>query len=148
MGLLSEKIEHIVVLMQENRSFDSMLGMLYPKSSSFNGLSGQETNPLEGKPNVPVWCTNDTSHASMSIPKLDPGETWDDMNVQLFGVHGTPGDQPPSMDGFVANDEIQAALDQPLNDFQVFLHDVAAHLPSTPQTNNKEGLIKSIEKHL
>lgn len=37
-------IDHIVVLMLENRSFDSMLGKLYPKSPSFEGLEGSEQN--------------------------------------------------------------------------------------------------------
>ena len=40
-----EGIEHVVVLMLENRSFDCMLGALYPKSAGFEGLSGAETNP-------------------------------------------------------------------------------------------------------
>lgn len=49
-----DKINNIVVLMLENSSFDNLLGKLYPKSSSFDGLSGQESNPdLEGHP-VPV----------------------------------------------------------------------------------------------
>jgi phospholipase C len=39
------KIDHIVVLMLENRSFDSMLGKLYPKSATFDGLDGTEQNP-------------------------------------------------------------------------------------------------------
>jgi phospholipase C len=33
------KIDHIVVLMLENRSFDSMLGKLYQKSATFDGLA-------------------------------------------------------------------------------------------------------------
>jgi phospholipase C len=37
-------IRHVVVLMLENRSFDCMLGMLYPKSADFDGLSGEESN--------------------------------------------------------------------------------------------------------
>jgi phospholipase C len=40
-----QKIDHIVVLMLENRSFDSLLGTLYPKSDSFEGLNGTEQNP-------------------------------------------------------------------------------------------------------
>ena len=44
MGSL-QKIDHIVVLMLENRSFDSLLGTLYPKSDSFEGLTGNEQNP-------------------------------------------------------------------------------------------------------
>jgi hypothetical protein len=33
-----DHINHIVVLMLENRSFGSMLGMLYPASARFDGL--------------------------------------------------------------------------------------------------------------
>jgi phospholipase C len=43
MGSL-QKIDHIVVLMLENRSFNSLLGTLYPKSDSFEGLTGDEQN--------------------------------------------------------------------------------------------------------
>ncbi len=32
-------IEHIVVLMLENRSFDNILGNLYPQSPQFEGLN-------------------------------------------------------------------------------------------------------------
>src|SRR5262252_10863521 len=39
------QIDHIVVLMLENRSFDSMLGKLCPKSATFDGLDGTEQNP-------------------------------------------------------------------------------------------------------
>ena len=103
MGILSEKIEHIVVLMQENRSFDSMLGTLYPKSPKFNGLSGHETNPQQGQPDVSVWTSDATDTLSMKIPDPDPGESWDDMNMQLFGLNETAGEQPPPMNGFVNN---------------------------------------------
>jgi phospholipase C len=50
------KIEHVVVLMLENRSFDSMLGRLYPKSDAFDGLSGSECNP--GPDGQPVFVNN------------------------------------------------------------------------------------------
>jgi phospholipase C len=40
-----EGVEHVIVLMLENRSFDCMLGKLYPKSAAFEGLSGHEINP-------------------------------------------------------------------------------------------------------
>ena len=39
-----ESIDHIVVLMLENRSFDHMLGFLYDKSDRFEGLDGTESN--------------------------------------------------------------------------------------------------------
>ena len=45
------QINHIVVLMLENRSFDHMLGFLYtaqgnksPAGNPFDGLSGSESN--------------------------------------------------------------------------------------------------------
>ena len=38
-------IEHVVVLMLENRSFDTMLGWLYPGREDFDGLTGKEANP-------------------------------------------------------------------------------------------------------
>jgi phospholipase C len=58
MGAL-EGIEHVIVLMLENRSFDCMFGELYPKSASFEGLDGSEGNPFR-KPDgtiatVRVW---------------------------------------------------------------------------------------------
>ena len=53
-GLAS--VNHVVVLMLENRSFDHMLGFLYPGNLSpsgqpFDGLTGTESNPgSDGKP--------------------------------------------------------------------------------------------------
>ncbi len=45
-------INHIVVLMLENRSFDHMLGLLYsasgnvsPRGQPFEGLTGKESTP-------------------------------------------------------------------------------------------------------
>ena len=46
-GLLP-KIEHVVVLMLENRSFDCMLGYLYPKPR--NRLQHSIRNPLWALP--------------------------------------------------------------------------------------------------
>jgi phospholipase C len=103
MGILSDKIEHIVVLMMENRSFDCMLGGLHSKSPEFEGLSGTETNPLHGHPDVFIWSDNGTDSEPMSIPTPDPGELWNDINMQLFGLDGKPGNQAPSMKGFVNN---------------------------------------------
>jgi len=52
MGQL-QSINHIVVLMLENRSFDCLLGKLYPKSDTFEGLSGSEQNPDADGANPP-----------------------------------------------------------------------------------------------
>lgn len=99
MGILSDKIEHIVVLMLENRSFDSMLGGL----PGVDGLSGKESNPLQGAGSIRVWSEANTDIDAMSIPTPDPGELWDDINMQLFGLGATPNKRPPPMNGFVNN---------------------------------------------
>ena len=39
-----QSIEHFVVLMLENCSFDNLLGGLYPKSKDFDGVDGSESN--------------------------------------------------------------------------------------------------------
>jgi phospholipase C len=65
-----EDVAHIVVLMLENRSFDCMLGKLYPKSAEFDGLSGTEANEdLDGTP-VVVWNSGDTNKASITTGRL------------------------------------------------------------------------------
>ena len=103
MGTLSDKIEHVVVLMLENRSFDCILGGLYPESASFDGLSGTESNPLHDGTDIRVWKNGNLDVKSMSIPDPDPGELWTDINMQLFGLDGRPGSQIPPMNGFVNN---------------------------------------------
>jgi len=103
MATISDKIEHIVVLMLENRSFDSVLGKLYPTGPGFDGLTGNETNPLYGGGDVEVWNNPGLDTKSMSIPDPDPGELWNDINMQLFGLGRKPGIGVPHMDGFVDN---------------------------------------------
>jgi phospholipase C len=44
------KIEHLVVLMMENRSFDYMFGFLKSNSWPIDGLNGNETNPTARAP--------------------------------------------------------------------------------------------------
>jgi phospholipase C len=64
------QIEHVIVLMLENRSFDNMLGLLYPKSPGFDGLAGIECNlNMNGKA-VPVWNSpgSDGKHSLFRIP--------------------------------------------------------------------------------
>jgi phospholipase C len=115
MGQL-QNINHIVVLMLENRSFDSLLGTLYKNSATFEGLSGTEQNPnAQGAP-VVVWNNPGSDEATMRIPDPDPGELWTDINMQLFGnVAPAPGGVP-TMAGFVQNYLAQ----QPLNSQAVY----------------------------
>jgi phospholipase C len=103
-----DQIEHVVVLMLENRSFDCLLGKLYPASADFDGLTGNESNPdAHGNP-VQVWNSPGTDPAAMTIPTPDPGELWVDMNTQLFGTQTVPAPPMPTMLGFVKNYLAQA----------------------------------------
>jgi phospholipase C len=94
-------IEHVVVLMLENRSFDCMLGKLYPSDPSFEGLRGSESNLWLNQP-VTVWPVSGDALdlRTACIPDPDPGELFSDMNMQLFDgpVQGTA-----AMSGFVQN---------------------------------------------
>ncbi|MET1028124.1 MAG: alkaline phosphatase family protein [Dongiaceae bacterium] len=101
-----EGIEHVVVLMLENRSFDCMLGKLYPASAGFAGLTGKETNLYtrsDGTVPVAVWASKAIDKVAATVPDPDPGELFADMNEQLFGVNQQRSLAPPGMSGFVAN---------------------------------------------
>ena len=61
-----QSINHIVVLMLENRSFDCLLGTLYPTSNSFEGLNGTEQNPDANGAPVLVWNSRGTDETTAS----------------------------------------------------------------------------------
>lgn len=102
-----QKIEHIVVLMLENRSFDNMLGYLGasdPGGQKVNGVANKKLSnpipeyarPANGIKSVPVGIETD-----MTNPNPDPGEEYAHVNTQLFGEvipeqnHYKPFDRPP-----------------------------------------------------
>ena len=91
------RIQHVVVLMLENRSFDSMLGRLYPPDGSFNGLTLNESNQYGMT--YGVWNDPHMTPAIACIPDPDPGELFEDMNVQLFGNRDRTG-KTANMSGF------------------------------------------------
>jgi phospholipase C len=97
-------IEHVIVLMFENRSFDNVLGGLYPQKSqqgSYYGLKGNEWNPNPRSNNEPVYVwQGPTGHSTMVMPYPDPGELFSDMHEQIYG---SSGKGPETMQGFVAN---------------------------------------------
>ena len=120
-------IDHVVVVMFENRSFDNLLGCLYEPGEveSFEGVLGKElSNP------IPEWAEHGADRRfvpygvanNMDTPNPDPGEEFQHINTQLFGRIDPPGnrgappgdmvapfnapDDPhrtPTMDGFVAD---------------------------------------------
>ena len=96
-----EGIEHIVVLMLENRSFDCMLGKLNPSGPGFEGITDDLAN-YYGATRYPVWKSETLDETAACIPNVDPGESFDDMNEQLFGARDKVT-EPASMNGFVQN---------------------------------------------
>ena len=96
-------IEHVVVLMLENRSFDSMMGKLHDGRADFRGLAGTEANDwhaTDGSPTrtVPVWNDPGMTATLAVIPDPDPGESFKDIAMQREGLFlDTP------MGGFVDN---------------------------------------------
>jgi len=106
---LTAQIEHVVVVMLENRSFDNVLGGLYPdksKSGEFRGLCGDESNPLDphdpSKGRVTVFQGPDDP-ATWITPYPDPGELFSDMNEQIFGTATPDAHTPATMQGFAWN---------------------------------------------
>ncbi|RQH00613.1 alkaline phosphatase family protein [Paraburkholderia dinghuensis] len=89
-------IQHIVVLMLENRSFDNVLGHLRPAGPTFDGLDGAD---CAGNDGIAPWTTPPDADGS-TMPDPDPGESFDDINAQLFNG---PVTGVPPMSGFVSN---------------------------------------------
>jgi phospholipase C len=100
-------ISHVVVLMLENRSFDCMLGTLYPASDHFDGLTLNETNPLHtadgGTQTIRIWNSDALTAEAVCVPDPDPGELFTDIHMQIHGISNIPGQNGPTMSGFVDN---------------------------------------------
>src|ERR1035437_335930 len=102
-------IKHVVVLMLENRSFDSMLGMLYQSNDGFDGLTGTELNtwhkPDGSTLDINVWTGPTLTAQNACIPDPDPDELFPDIHMQIHGLtaYNTPNEGAPTMGGFVDN---------------------------------------------
>jgi phospholipase C len=103
-------IDHIVVLMLENRSFDHMLGFLYadsnnvsPAGQTFEGLTGKESNPgATGAADTAFKIAPGQPHTYYQ-PGADPGEGYAATNAQLFGNATAPTPPTATNQGFVGN---------------------------------------------
>ncbi|PKA53122.1 phospholipase C [Apostasia shenzhenica] len=104
-------IKTVVVLVQENRSFDHMLGWMKSLNPEISGVTGSETNPVS---------TADSASATVSFGDKseyvdpDPGHAIQDIYEQLYGVPFVAGETPitpagvvPPMNGFVQQAERQ-----------------------------------------
>ena len=119
-------IRHVVVLMLENRSFDSMLGMLRASDDEFDGLTGTEANTWHqangSTVSMPVWKAPAVSPETLCIPDPDPGELFTDIHMQIHGLVPDPT-RGPTMGGFVDNYMRQAfASPSPMPDPAAPMH--------------------------
>jgi len=103
-------INHIVVLMLENRSFDHMLGFLYADAGNvshagqaFEGLTGKESNPGTSGAPVTVFQIQAGTTSTYFMPGADPGEGYTATNSQLFGANTAPTPPVATNQGFVSD---------------------------------------------
>lgn len=109
-----KKIEHIVVLMLENRSFDNLLGWLYDPENdapfdqvpqNFEGLSGREFS--NRAPDGRIVLAGKTYDPRGPVP--NPGEPYEEVYSQLYDVPLVAVNKvptilpPPNMQGFIRN---------------------------------------------
>jgi phospholipase C len=118
-------LDHVVVLMFENRSFDNVLGRLYEPGevASFEGVIGKNL-----KNSIPSWAEHGAERkfvpyglaTNMNSPHPDPGEEYPHISTDLFGTQNVqnrmkplakmvppynapPAGAQPTMDGFVTD---------------------------------------------
>ena len=95
-GKEAHPIQHVVVLMLENRAFDHMLGWMKADNPDINGLTGDEFNYED---------PFDTSsrkyyvHDNASYVDPDPGHSVPDTTTQIYGSQNVS--TPAAMNGFV-----------------------------------------------
>ena len=102
---LLPRIQHFVVLMLENRSFDHLVGFLRAQDPRIAGLTGTEANPTE--PTVPNSPAVTVSRATAFAMPFDPGHEFPDVQYQLYAPAAGPAD-PAAMRGFLRNAQAAA----------------------------------------
>lgn len=92
---IMQQIEHVVLLMLENRSLDNLLGWLYEagaparvvpagSSASFDGVAGRDLFNMYKSTKLPVLRGTERCAQPLRVPRLDPNEPYDNVTVQLF----------------------------------------------------------------
>jgi phospholipase C len=93
---MTPRIEHLIVLMLENRSYDHMLG--YADLPGADGLIGKTFANLD-REGVPVSTSTGARFSGDFYP--DPGHDFSDVNFQQFETYTPANGQRPRMEGFV-----------------------------------------------
>lgn len=94
-------IEHVVVLMMENRSFDNMMGFLKDEDPRIDGLTGNETQPVD--PSDPSKGTLPINRGGRQFGDVNPGHEFHDVMEQMYGTDKPDTSKTPPMNGFFAN---------------------------------------------
>ena len=81
------KIEHIIVLMMENRSFDHILGYMAQENPKIDGIVGNDYTNLDSS-GEPYRTTDGAAYRGQLV--ADPGHDVDDVYFQMFGVNLIP----------------------------------------------------------
>ncbi|HEX8095554.1 alkaline phosphatase family protein [Jatrophihabitans sp.] len=111
-----ENIEHVVVLMLENRSFDSMLGWLYERDAptlnipaatpgdEYRGLQSVDPDKyLNTALNGTLTAKPARGVQGFSVPDVAPGEEFDHVNTQFFDTATPAPGAPITMTGVLAD---------------------------------------------
>ena len=98
-----DSIDHVILVMLENRSFDHMLGYLYPRSGDFDGLDGTESNRDLAGTEVSVYPITPETENAYYYPLANPAEGFVATNGQLFSSDTAPADGKAANDGFVTS---------------------------------------------
>jgi phospholipase C len=104
-------IDHIVVVMLENRSFDNLFGFLYdadnlpPRDQPFDGLTGDEFNLDTSGQHVQVSKIDPADPNAYCYPLVNPQEGFTATNLQLFGTTPPAKSAIATCSGFVTSYE-------------------------------------------
>lgn len=115
-----DQIDHVVVVMMENRSFDNLLGWLYADTDNHpphtippqadpcyaglvtntysNTLPDNEAQPVYAKKSTSGWPPHDEP---LLVPTPDPGEAFEHITRQIFGAEKPAPDAKANMSGFL-----------------------------------------------
>ncbi|XP_057497904.1 LOW QUALITY PROTEIN: non-specific phospholipase C4-like [Actinidia eriantha] len=113
-------IKTVVLLVQENRSFDHMLGWMKSLNPEIDGVTGTEWNPMStSDPNSKRLYFGDQS----GFVEPDPGHCFEAVFQQVYGVPWTPeasASLEPTMQGFAqqAETKLKGMSEEVMNGFK------------------------------
>jgi phospholipase C len=132
------QIEHIVVVMLENRSLDNVCGWLYSSGTppslflpagsraAFDGLDASIFNPsnsdyFRGAAPIRVPVVHGTTRST--VPDPDPEETFSNVTWQIYGPDGVSPNPAHPMQGFVLNYALAAGATDEAQIMQAYTPD-------------------------